>query len=275
MFASSDLLYIFAMCKNGKEISVKIKGCDLRRKIVTNCGNCVQCRTEKALNWTYRCFTESLRSDNAYFITLTLNDENISDSPDKRDIQLYHKKLRQYFCNKYGYRRTLKYFLVSEYGYETERLHYHAVYFNLPYSSDISYIQISNELSAIWGKGIVYTKAFDMRQVAYCLKYLHKDKELGNIQLSSKNLGEISEEYIRWMNSTTMMEEIKVRSANGWTINLPRYFRKKYMTDEQKEVFCDYYSRKNERENFDLKQRRVQRLNFERRNDKFMRGIKK
>lgn len=268
-------LNIFTMCKNGKLISVKIKGEDLRRVIQTNCGNCLQCRTTKSLEWTFRCYTEYLRSDNAYFITLTLDEDNKTDSPNTRDIQLYHKKLRQYFKNHYGYDRSLKYFLVSEYGYETERLHYHAVYFNLPYDKETSYIQISNELARVWGKGFCYVKNFDMRQVSYCLKYLHKDKELGNIKLNSKGLGEISDEYIRFMNSTSYMEEIKVRSANGWTINLPRYFRKKFFTDEQKEVFCDYFVRKNEKETADVVTRRRMRINFEKRNNDFMNNVKR
>lgn len=263
------------MCKNGKEISVKIKGQDLRRKIITNCNNCIQCRTEKALGWTYRCHSEHLRSENAYFITLTLNDENKTDSPSTRDIQLYHKKLRQYFKNHKNATSSLKYFLVSEYGYETERLHYHAIYYNLPYTKETPYIQISNELSRVWGKGFVHVKAFDMRQVAYCLKYLHKDKELGNIQLNSDNLGEISQQMIGFINSTENMEAIKVRSANGWSVNLPRYFRKKHMTEEQKEKFCDYYVRKAEKEHQDVKMRRANRLRFEKKNNDFLTNKKR
>lgn len=257
------------MCKNGKIISVKIKGEELRRKITTNCGHCVQCRTQKALDWTFRCFTESLRADNAYFLTLTMDDANMVDSPDKRDIQLFHKKLRNYFKDKYGYTRSLKYFLVSEYGEKTDRIHYHAIYFNLPYGKTVPYTQISNEISAVWGKGIVYTKAFIFNQIAYCLKYLHKDKEYGNIQLSSKNLGEIDEKVIRYMNTTPYMDKMKVRSADGWMVNIPRYFRKKYMTDEQKEAFTAHFVRKAEMEATDVMMQKTKRLNFERKNNRF------
>lgn len=262
------------MCKNGKEITVKVKGEEFSRKIITNCGNCVQCRTQKSIDWTFRCYTESIRSDNAYFITLTLSDEYVTDAPSKRDIQLYHKKLRQYFKNHFGYERSLKYFLVSEYGYETERLHYHAVYFNLPYDKKTPYVQISNELSRIWEKGFVHVKQFDMKQVAYCLKYLHKDKELGNIQLSSQNLGEITPEYIKFMNTTDFMENLKIKSGK-FNIPIPRYFRKKYMTDEQREKFTDYYVRKNEKENADVNLRKTKRVNFERENNNFINNKKR
>lgn len=262
------------MCKNGKEISVKIKGEDLRRKIITDCGNCVQCRTRKSMDWTFRCLTESIRSESAYFLTLTLSDEFITDAPCKRDIQLFHKKLRQYFKNHLGSDGSLKYFLVSEYGYETERLHYHAIYFNFPYEKNTPYIQISNEISRVWGKGFVHVKQFDMKQVAYCIKYLHKDKELGNIQLNSNELGEISPEYINYMNSTNFMENLKVKSGN-FNIPIPRYFRKKYMTEEQREKFTDYYVRKNEKESEDLKLRKRRRKNFERENEKFIKNVKK
>ena len=140
-----------------------------------------------------------------------------SFTTNKQDIQLFNKRLRSFLAYHYpDYdTKSLKFFLVSEYGYKTERLHYHAIYYNLPYSAGTSYIQISNEFARIWGKGICYVKPFQLEQIYYCIKYLHKDKELGNIRMNSTNLGCISDEMIKYRNTTTNYEKIKVNIGHG------------------------------------------------------------
>lgn len=235
------------MCTNGKIISVRKKGEELSKRIRTNCGQCVECYTTRANSWAYRCYSHYLNADNCYFLTLTLDNDNLTEAPDKQEIQKFHKKLRSFFSYHYNYKKKIKYFLVSEYGYNTERLHYHALYYNLPYTAGVPYIQIANEIARVWGKGIVYVKPFQFEQIYYCIKYLHKDKELGNIRMSSTNLGSISDEFKNYLNSTTNFEKIKVKIGKK-QIPLPRYFRKKYMTDEQKEQFADYFMQKNENE---------------------------
>lgn len=259
---------IVAMCINGKIISVRAKGESFSQKIRTSCGKCVDCYSQRASNWAYRCNSQYLYSDNAYFVTLTLDDENLTEAPCKKTIQQFHKNLRQYFKRKYPeYEAKMKFFLVSEYGYQTERLHYHAIYYNFPYDYTVPYIQISNEIAKIWKKGIVYVKPFEFNQINYCIKYLHKDKELGNIRMSSTQLGQIDEALIKYMNSTPYFENIKVNTAYGKAIPMPRYFRKKYMSDEQKVLFGDYFQQKNEKEfekfgfktklyNFELRQKK-------------------
>lgn len=261
------------MCTNGKIIPIKATGEDFRRPIRTNCGNCIECFTTRANAWAYRNYSQYLRSDNAYFITLTLNDENLSEAPNKQDIQLFNKRLRSFLAYHYpDYDvKLLKFFLVSEYGYNTERLHYHAIYYNLPYTAGTPYVQISNEFARIWGKGICYVKPFQLEQIYYCIKYLHKDKELGNIRMNSTNLGFISAEMVKYMNTTTNYENIKVKIGYGKTIAMPRYFRKKYMTEDQKKQFGDFFIQKNEKMIKDGSIN-LKKYNFDRRNQKFMKS---
>jgi hypothetical protein len=244
------------MCINGKIISVRKKGEEYSKQIRTNCGKCHICHNQRAISWAYRCQSQyEYNPKGCYFVTLTLSDENLTDAPDKKEIARFHKSLRKHYeRNNPG--NQFKFFLVSEYGYQTERLHYHAIYFNLPYDNETPYIQISNELARIWGKGIAYVKPFDISKVMYCLKYLHKDKELGNIQVFSKNLGVISDEMKEYINQSSNFENFKVRLGDK-NVNLPRYFRKKYMHDDNKERFSDYFSQKDIEErkklNFSLK----------------------
>ena len=84
------------------------------------------------------------------------------------------------------------------------------------------------------GQRYMLRKTVSTGTIYYCIKYLHKDKELGNIRMNSTNLGFISEEMVKYMNITTNYENIKVKIGHGKTIAMPRYFRKKYMTDDQK-----------------------------------------
>lgn len=63
------------------------------------------------------------------FLTLTYSDEFLpaSGSLNPRHTQLFLKKLRKQFAP-----RKFRYFLVGEYGDETERAHYHAALFGYP-----------------------------------------------------------------------------------------------------------------------------------------------
>lgn len=231
------------MCINGKLISVRAKGEQYNKQIRTNCGKCHICHNNRAISWAYRCQSQyESNPEGCYFVTLTLDDDNITAAPDKKEIARFHKTLRKHYERNYQ-GNQFKFFLVSEYGYETDRLHYHAVYFNLPYTHSTPYIQISNELARLWGNGICYVKPFDISKVMYCLKYLHKDKELGNIQVFSKNLGHISAEMIKYINESSNFENFKVRLGDK-LVNLPRYFRKKYMLEDNKQLFSDYFSKK-------------------------------
>lgn len=234
------------MCINGKIISVKLKNQEFYRKIQVDCNKCHICYNRRAISYAYKCWSYyNYNPDGSYFVTLTLSDEHLTDAPSKKDIQRFHKSLRKHYERNYPDNR-FKFFLVSEYGYETERLHYHAIYMGLPYNYEKSYISISNELARIWKKGIVYVKPVDLSKIIYCIKYLHKDKELGNILMQSKDLGHLSDTYKRHMNTTNNYENLKVRLGNEM-VNLPRYFRKKHMNDDAKENFCQYFVEKAEK----------------------------
>jgi len=235
------------MCINGKIISIKQKGSDLRQLIRTDCNTCHICYSRKTLEWAHRCYTQYLQNPiGCYFVTFTLSDEYITDAPEKTEIARFHKTLRKHYERKKN-NQPFKFFLVSEYGYKTERLHYHAIYFGLPYTQEETYISISNELSKLWKKGLCNVKPFDLTKVIYCLKYLHKDKELGNIKIASKNLGHISDEYIKYINSSENYENFKVKLGNQ-NISLPRYYRKKHMQDDQKSEFKNYFAQKDQKE---------------------------
>lgn len=100
------------------------------------CGQCEACRAQHARTWANRLLMELQYHDSAYFVTLTYDNDHVPISRsreeiphmtlDKRDCQLFMKKLRKAFPND-----KLRYFLSGEYGDQTHRPHYHMILFGL------------------------------------------------------------------------------------------------------------------------------------------------
>ena len=128
------------------------------------CGKCIGCRLDYAKQWANRIMLEAQYHDDAYFVTLTYDDEHVprswSTDPEtgeacqsltlrKRDVQLFMKRLRKWqdglVDTKYQvYNKNvsdssaslvssqrIRYFLSGEYGSRTFRPHYHAIIFGL------------------------------------------------------------------------------------------------------------------------------------------------
>lgn len=120
---------------------------DWYRGIPFPCGQCLPCRINKRRVWTTRLWLEAMsHSNNLPMILLTYRDENMPLTDDgsptlsKRDIQLYVKRLR-----KAGL--VFRYYIAGEYGPETERPHYHALFFGLPLDS-------AEKVCTMWPNGM-------------------------------------------------------------------------------------------------------------------------
>lgn len=93
------------------------------------CGRCIGCRFEHSRQWALRCVHEAKLHKRNCFLTLTFDDDHIvkRENPytvDKRDFQLFMKRLRKTTTEKIGY------YHCGEYGDHTQRPHYHACVFN-------------------------------------------------------------------------------------------------------------------------------------------------
>ena len=109
------------------------------KKIQVGCGQCIECRMEKARIWAVRCCNESQYYEEegkaSVFLTLTYNEDNLpyvkSLTKDnvyyqtlyKRDLQLFNKRLRKNTKEEY------RYFASGEYGGNYGRPHYHMLLF--------------------------------------------------------------------------------------------------------------------------------------------------
>lgn len=134
------------------------------------CGHCTGCKMQNASSWANRMEMELPYHENAWFLTLTYDDEHVPWSynqglgVNKRtgeieienltlnydDMKKFWKRLRRYMdyhgLTKYeiivdedGKERkisTTKYFQAGEYGGKTHRPHYHAIVYDLPIKQD-------------------------------------------------------------------------------------------------------------------------------------------
>lgn len=122
------------------------------------CGECIGCRLEYAKEWATRGFLESLYWDQNYFITLTYDDDNIHMHDYVEDeegftytnngewggtlvpkqLQDFIKRIRIYMDRNHG-NKNIRYMACGEYGGETQRPHYHIIFFNLQLPTETFY----------------------------------------------------------------------------------------------------------------------------------------
>lgn len=163
----------------------------VRDYIEVPCGRCIGCRLAYSRAWADRCLLELKEHESSFFITLTYDDFNVPRSyysdPDtgeamqafslrKRDLQLFHKRLRK------AIDYPIRFFACGEYGESTLRPHYHDIVFGLRlhdlkfYSrSELGYNYYNSDfLSKIWNKGHVVVGEVTWDTCAYTARYIMK-----------------------------------------------------------------------------------------------------
>lgn len=142
-----------------------------------SCGNCEPCRLYRQRVWSSRLMLEAQNYADNTFATLTYSDQNLpSDgSLHPRDTQLWLKRLRKH--------SKLRYFIVGEYGDETQRPHYHAALFGFPscfygqsrYSRRTLDCCYSCDLVRdTWGLGNIYLGTLEPSSAKYICGYTVK-----------------------------------------------------------------------------------------------------
>lgn len=102
------------------------------------CQKCIICKDKKGNEWATRITCEGNYHVNCpWWITLTYNNYNKpkDGSINKRDLQLFFKRLRERVSRIVGEDVRIRFVGVGEYGGNTARPHYHAEVFGLPLTS--------------------------------------------------------------------------------------------------------------------------------------------
>lgn len=216
------------------------------------CGKCINCRSRRRLDWTFRLNQEMQDSHYTAFATLTYSEKNlptcssqlpldsddsitIDDIPtlDYSDVQKFLKVFR-FHLDKLA-KIKLRYFICGEYGTNTLRPHYHAIFF---FTSS----ERSNTLSSVpyfpqifrnsWKLGDI----LDFQQLSgdgassYCNKYLQKFYKLEllenqNVEKSLKSQG-IGKGYLNRFSEWHLADPDNRLFCyfQGRKIPLPRYY---------------------------------------------------
>lgn len=147
------------------------------------CGQCLPCRINKRRVWAHRIMLEALLHEQNTFVTLTYNDENLPEdgSVNPEHTKAFLKRLREHISRKYD--RKTRFFLVGEYGDESERPHYHLALFNYPnceygrsrYSLRRTDCCPNCDLVRdVWNKGHVVLGTLTMNSARYVANYTTK-----------------------------------------------------------------------------------------------------
>lgn len=142
------------------------------------CGQCIGCRLDRARDWAARCVHEAKLYPENCFITLTYgeNNEPENGSLNKRDIQLFLKRLRKKHSDI-----TIRFFQCGEYGEKGNRPHHHVLLFNFNFPDRIPFtrqgenqLYISPELSELWPYGFHSIGELNYDTACYTARYLLK-----------------------------------------------------------------------------------------------------
>lgn len=212
------------------------------------CGKCPYCFERRVDSWAFRLSEENRVSSSCYILTLTYANPPLTKNGYmtlcRRDFQLFMKRLRKLSGNR------LKYYMVGEYGSKYMRPHYHVILFNL---EDVTLVEECwSNFSSNFGFVHVDHK-FSTNAVNYCAKYFAKEKRIPmhsrddrekEFSLMSKKLGLSYLEKNR--NFHERSQKFCVYLPGGYIKPLPKYFRDKIFTDEEKEHHKNMYAHDND-----------------------------
>ncbi len=220
-----------------------------KRYVPIGCGNCLECRKKKGMEWSVRLKEEMRdKSLKAYFMTWTLSDESIIELRNalmkkgceyegyKMDNEICTLSMRRFlerWRKKYG--RSIKHWAVTELGQtKSERIHMHGIVWTNEDKED---------LQKIWKYGIadIGKKGVGEASAGYLVKYMskvdEKHKEFKSKVLSSPGIGG---KYLKREDSKRhkfkgdeTVEDYRTRT--GIKLGLPMYYRQKLWTDDERE----------------------------------------
>lgn len=209
------------------------------------CGKCPACLARRVSGWSFRLMQEDKHAISSQFVTLTYDTKHvpITDSGflslRKRDVQLFIKRLRETQLrtgSELFKTTTIKYYAVGEYGGKGMRPHYHIILFN----AQLELIE------GAWNQqGAIHYGQVSGASVGYTLKYITKphkvpmhrnDDRLREFSLMSKGLGKsyLSERRRKW-HMDDMENRMYLSLPDGKKCAMPRYYKQKLYTDEQRE----------------------------------------
>lgn len=222
------------------------------RYVEIECGYCHECLQKKGREWRIRNYEQLNETPQAVFFTGTFTDvriEHLSNkyNIDKEDVnKIATKEVRLFLerIRKYNKGKSVKHWIVTEKGHtNTRRIHIHGIFYaeNGHTKQSLTWL-LRNQ----WIAGYCYNgKYVNEKTINYVSKYLTKtdevNKDFKGIILCSSGLGKNyvneNKERFKWNAEKTKQDYY---CKNGQHIALPRYYKEKLFTEEQRELLWLY-----------------------------------
>lgn len=161
------------LTSSGSVSFTELRRDDVIKDLKLPCGQCIGCRLDRARDWSLRIGHECKLHSPNWFATLTYKDENLPTNGSLRysDVQAFYKKLR----HKIG---PFRHFTVGEYGEQTFRPHYHAVWFGMALP-DLQRFRTQGEhqtftskiVNETWGMGHILLGSVTTQSANYVARY--------------------------------------------------------------------------------------------------------
>ena len=232
------------------------------KEVPIGCGNCMECRKQKARHWQVRLLEDLREHKNGKFIALTFSDESIAKLCETIEEKSKGSRPEGYVLDnaiatlatrlflerwRKKYKKSLRHWLVTELGHEgTENIHLHGIVWT---DEDLEEVERVWQYGFVWkgkpkwkqGKIIGYKQYVNEQTVNYTIKYVHKQDEqhklYKSIILTSPGIGRGYTKRMDANRNTYNGDETNetYRTRNGYKIALPIYYRNKIYTEEQRE----------------------------------------
>lgn len=179
------------------------------------------------------CWFITLTYDNEH-LPMRLTDGKVYFDVSRRDVQLFHKRLRKLLGEKSS---KYKYYLTSEYGTEFHRPHYHEIAFNID-KSDLP------KIKEAWGNGNITVDLVTDGRIKYVTNYILEKLFVPDgcepvFNMMSKGLGEA---YIsKYRNFHDSVDRAFV-PMDGSRFNMPRYYKERIFTSGQRAFLANKFA---------------------------------
>ena len=134
------------------------------------CGRCYECQSMRRSEWAFRMQYETMVNSNAYFLTLTYDDDNLTEQDMRTGLHYANRKHIQDFIRELRRVYSLRYFGVHEYGSQTKRNHYHLIIWLVGTDDNLELAMIQK----LWKFGFIEKAMLNTARIHYCTKYLNK-----------------------------------------------------------------------------------------------------
>lgn len=220
--------------------------------VPVGCGDCMECRKQKAREWQVRLLEDVRHNKNGIFITLTFSDESIRKLSSEikgltgydLDNQIATLATRRFLERwRKKHKKSLRHWLITELGHEgTENIHMHGIVWTNEKATEIEkhwqygYIWAGNKRE----DGTVENYVSE-RTVNYITKYInkrdleheyYKPKVLTSAGIGSGYLKREDAKRNKYRGEETREYYV---TRTGHEIAMPIYWRNKIYTEEERE----------------------------------------